>query len=65
MLDMMRQSNRGAITTGWEIPKFIVLPSSMRATSAADCSAAFRLKKPGRESYLTLFTVTDDLKEGS
>ena len=38
---------------------------SMSATSAADCSAAFRLKNPGRDSYVVLFTNTVDLKTGS
>ncbi|GER36557.1 leukotriene A-4 hydrolase [Striga asiatica] len=41
------------------------LASSTNATSAADCSAALRLKNPGRESYLSLFTITVDLKNGS
>jgi hypothetical protein len=38
---------------------------SMSATSAADCSAALRLKNPGSESYLVLLTTTVDLKMGS
>lgn len=41
------------------------LPISMSATSAADCSAALRLKNPGSESYLVLFITTVDLKIGS
>jgi len=38
---------------------------SIRATSAADCSAALRLKNPGKDSYLTSLTITEDLKTGS
>jgi hypothetical protein len=41
------------------------LPISMSATSAADCSAAFRLKNPGSDSYLALLMSTVDLKIGS
>jgi len=41
------------------------LTISISATSAADCSAAFRLKNPGSESYLVLLTTTVDLKIGS
>ena len=39
--------------------------NSIRATSAADCSAALRLKNPSKESYLAPPTTTVDLKEGS
>jgi hypothetical protein len=36
----------------------------MSAASAADCSAAFRLKNPGSESYLAPSIATVDLKKG-
>lgn len=55
------------LTTGWEMHSLTSpdLDNSKRATSAADCSAALRLKNPGKELYLTSLTITVDLKEGS